>query len=693
MKKKTIFVGVFAALLFIMSFMICSIYDEAKKNTTYLETCIEDEVRSFIIKESKNLDKSYEPLVFKEGFSDRGKKEIEDTFTYQINTNYQGSEKLYNDENFDYWIKNTKTGTISTNQSSKKIPDFKKDSLLYMHIVFDEDGNITVKDRINMKNFNFLNDSSYSLNTYETLDDGTEIYTEADLQSPKNIEVYFRVPEKPVLNSGYIASRYYSYEGSGTFVVAALLVSSAILALFLLCYPIRVVKEVQPFKSTSHIKGEIAFFVFFFAITFGFASVVLVTGYSISGVLKMILEKYGFGYIPNLVTIINMVVWILNLIVISMALFYIKYIFACGFIRYLKEDTLIGMFVMKLKNSINAISDIDMKKSMDRWFFKITFINFIAIIVCGVLWGVAFIPALIYSVVIFLWMKKKYEAIQVDYLNLQGAAHSLANGNFDVDNNLDVGIFNSLNEEFKNIRFGFEKAVKEETKSQNMKTELITNVSHDLKTPLTGIRNYVELLQQDDLSENTRKEYVGMLQQYSNRLSTLIEDLFEVSKVNSGNIHLDIMELDINALLDQAHAECSERLDEKQLTIIKNSDTSIMVELDGGKTFRIFENLFTNIAKYALSSTRVYVDIVENKETVEIQFKNVSEEPLNFNTEEIVERFVRGDKSRHTSGSGLGLAIVKSFTEAQDGSFKIETDGDLFKAIVILPKHVDKKEA
>ena len=201
------------------------------------------------------------------------------------------------------------------------------------------------------------------------------------------------------------------------------------------------------------------------------------------------------------------------------------------------------------------------------------------------------------------------------------------------------------------------------------------------------------MLQQDDLSENTRKEYVGILQQYSNRLSTLIEDLFEVSKVNSGNIHLDIMELDINALLDQAHAECSERLDEKQLTIIKNSDTSIMVELDGGKTFRIFENLFTNIAKYALSSTRVYVDIVENKETVEIQFKNVSEEPLNFNTEEIVERFVRGDKSRHTSGSGLGLAIVKSFTEAQDGSFKIETDGDLFKAIVILPKHVDKKEA
>lgn len=692
MKKKTIFAGVFAALLFVMSFMICSIYDEVKQNTAYLESSIDDDVRSFIIKESKKLDKSYEPLVFEEGSSELGKKEIEESFTSQINGDYQGYLSLYNDENFDYWIKNTKTGEISTNQSSKDVPDFKKNSLLYMHIVFDEDGNYSVKDRINMADFNFLNDSSYSLNSYETLDDGTEIYTEATLQSPKNIEVYFRVPEKPVLNSGYVALRYYSYEGAGNFVFISLIVSSIILALFLLCYPIRIVKEVQPFKSTSHIKGEIAFFVFTFAISFGAVCVVTVTGYSINGMMEMFLEKYGFGYRPNLVTIINMVVWILNLIVISMALFYIKYIFACGFVRYLKEDTLIGMLFMKLKNSVDMISNVDMKTPMDKWFFKITFVNFIAIIVCAVLWGAAFIPALIYSIAIFIWMKKKYEAIQVDYLNLQGAAHSLANGNFDVDNDLDVGIFNSLNDEFKNIRSGFEKAVKEETKSQNMKTELITNVSHDLKTPLTGIRNYVELLQQENLDEPTKKEYVGMLQQYTNRLSTLIEDLYEVSKVNSGNIHLDIMELDMNTLLEQAQAECSECLDEKQLTILKNSSAPIMVELDGGKTFRIFENLFTNIAKYAMPSTRVYVDIVEKEEKVEIQFKNVSEEQLNFNTEEIVERFVRGDKSRHTSGSGLGLAIVKSFTEAQNGNFKIETDGDLFKAIVVLPKHVEKTE-
>ena len=140
MKKKTIFAGVFAALLFVMSFMICSIYDEVKQNTAYLESSIDDDVRSFIIKESKKLDKSYEPLVFEEGSSELGKKEIEESFTSQINGDYQGYLSLYNDENFDYWIKNTKTGEISTNQSSKDVPDFKKNSfcLLYTSDAADE---------------------------------------------------------------------------------------------------------------------------------------------------------------------------------------------------------------------------------------------------------------------------------------------------------------------------------------------------------------------------------------------------------------------------------------------------------------------------------------------------------------------------------------------------------------------------
>ncbi len=285
------------------------------------------------------------------------------------------------------------------------------------------------------------------------------------------------------------------------------------------------------------------------------------------------------------------------------------------------------------------------------------------------------------------WVKDKVLKVQDDYDKLLTATKELSKGNFDVEIDGDLGIFNALNDEFKNIRIGFETAVKEETKSQNMKNELVSNVSHDLKTPLTCIKNYIVLLQDDNLPIETRHEYLDNLNQYSNRLTNLIEDLFEVSKVNSGNIKLNLMELNIVALIEQAHAECSEILDAHQLTVITNyPHNDIILKLDGDKTYRIFENLFTNISKYALFNSRVYVDLTEETEDITIIFKNISQEQMNFSPQEITERFVRGDKSRHESGSGLGLAIAKSFVEAQGGTFNIAIDGDLFKAIITFKK-------
>ena len=277
--------------------------------------------------------------------------------------------------------------------------------------------------------------------------------------------------------------------------------------------------------------------------------------------------------------------------------------------------------------------------------------------------------------------------IQNDYNQLLDATHQLGQDNFQVDIDSDLGIFNSLKDEFNNIKVGFKKAVEEETKSQNMKNELISNVSHDLKTPLTCIKNYIVLLQDDTLSSNTRQEYINSLNQYVNRLTSLIEDLFEVSKANSGNIKLNLINLNIVALLEQTFTENKEVLESKNLTTIKNyANNEIKLNLDGDKTYRIFENLFTNISKYAMANSRVYLEIKETDDEVIIEFKNISATQMNFSAEEIVERFVRGDKSRHEAGSGLGLAIAKSFTEIQNGKFEIEIDGDLFKVIITFKK-------
>ena len=224
------------------------------------------------------------------------------------------------------------------------------------------------------------------------------------------------------------------------------------------------------------------------------------------------------------------------------------------------------------------------------------------------------------------------------------------------------------------LKFALEKAVKEEVKSQRMKTELISNVSHDLKTPLTSIITYVDLLKNNNLSSDDRQHYLDILERNSLRLKNLIEDLFEVSKANSGDVKLNLVDIDIISLIKQSQLECQDNLDEKSLSMKWNSsEEKIICHLDSSKTYRIFENLFMNISKYALPHTRVYIDIHDHDE-------------MTFNENEIVERFVQGDKSRNTHGSGLGLAIVKSFTEIQGGQFHVELDGDLFKTIVIFPK-------
>ena len=236
-------------------------------------------------------------------------------------------------------------------------------------------------------------------------------------------------------------------------------------------------------------------------------------------------------------------------------------------------------------------------------------------------------------------------------------------------------IVKDINEIGKTINI----AVEERLKSERMKNELITNVSHDLKTPLTAIINYISLMKKEDIQPKHLKDYVQVLDKRSQRLKILIEDLFEASKIGSNNIELNLEENDINQLLTQTLVEMEDYINESKLDFIVNTpDKEVYILADGKKTFRVFENIISNILKYSLEKTRVYIDLVESDKKVHISFKNISKHQLNFDPDEITERFTRGDLSRNTEGSGLGLAIAKGLVQAQGGDLRVDIIGDLF---------------
>ena len=285
--------------------------------------------------------------------------------------------------------------------------------------------------------------------------------------------------------------------------------------------------------------------------------------------------------------------------------------------------------------------------------------------------------------------KKLLSKVSNDYQILLQSAHHLSQGEFNDKINQDLGLFNSLKDELNCINDGFKDAVSKEVASQKMKTELISNVSHDLKTPLTSIISYIDLLKNEDLSKEQQDEYIDILDRNTKRLKTLIEDLFEVSKVNSGNIQLNPIDLDIHALLQQVLFEYQEQFEHHHLNLKNDYENKkIICHLDSEKTYRVLENLCQNICKYALEQTRVYLQIVETNQQVIVVFKNISAHEIS-NSDDLTERFVQGDTSRKSEGSGLGLAICKSFVEVQGGTFEVNVDGDLFKTTIIFPKKIE----
>lgn len=255
-------------------------------------------------------------------------------------------------------------------------------------------------------------------------------------------------------------------------------------------------------------------------------------------------------------------------------------------------------------------------------------------------------------------------------------------------NNTDI--YGKLANDINSIKEGLRTAVNNELKSQRLKTELISNVSHDIRTPLTSIITYIDLLKKEDLKSSDKEKYLNVLEQKSLRLKTLTDDLFEASKASSGNIPVNFEKIDVASLLTQGMGELDNKIASSGLDFKFNyPQEKIFIKADGKLLWRVIENLMYNVFKYSLKNSRVYIDIIDLDNSASIIIKNISSHELNIDSNELMERFVRGDESRNSEGSGLGLSIAKSLIELQYGKFDIEIDGDLFKAIITIPKYVE----
>lgn len=693
-KKKRVFVLGLVALLSVISIgmiLLCrNIQSENQGTQTVDVSAVSREMLLFMLDQTRVVNKDYSVLSLGEDVPYSIRSELEYVMEEELLT---ARADFINSPNFAYRITNTATGEKTEGGDTSL---FVKDHQMYSTFTYDADGNVTSTGDYVSTDFTYM--SAYQLlknsisistsNARETY----EIYgksipkSQIQLRVPQNLKAEFAIPQNLTENNDiiwYNTGNLVHGEMSGRFLAVTCCMMVFFIGLYILFYPVSVEQEVNPFAFMRKIKAEIKWVFLGTVLCLAYIGMAFLGVYTMTGELQTALQMLGIPYAELVPVVLQFIGMMLTGLFTAMGIFEIKYMLTSGFCRYWKEDSLIGSICGNVKRRFEKLSEVDLSDKTDTVLLKYVLIQMVIVGVIACFWSFGIVLSVLYSVLLFFYIRKKLKKVQMDYQVLLKEAHRLADGRFDEELTQDVGIFNALGDELKNVRIGFEKAVSEEIKSQNMKTELISNVSHDLKTPLTGIKNYAELLGQDNVSGQDKQVYLENLQHYIDRLNNLIEDLFEVSKVNSGNIELNPVELNVVALIQQAQAETEDLLKQKNLTVILDApENGIVQALDGDKTYRIFENLFTNIAKYTLPGTRVYVSATAQPEYTEIVFKNISEAQMNFTPEEIVERFVRGDKSRHESGSGIGLAIVKSFTEVQNGTFSIEIDGDLFKAVV-----------
>ena len=608
-----------------------------------------------------------------------------------------------NDANLKYYYYNTinnKTNTtlnenVKFENNNIDLSEVNKDKYQFYAVVnFDNNGNLSVgeiiggdkerlKSNIEGALIDIRNEYDISNSDYE------EGYYNIDIKPIKNMTFVYAVP-KTITSYDNIRwgienadiSIYESMGAGGAFIIAG------IVALIALIFPIKKAKSTILFRKISKIPFEVWIIIIGLAI----AALGPLAGQLIKATLNGDLQVIFVEIIPSLIIperiiwIFNFIIWLLSYSAVFFFVLVIKYVFNVGVIDYIKERTIFGMVIMLcvriIKRTLDEITKVDLREKNNKLIIKLLAINAVILLIITSIWFFGIPVVILYSVILFFIIRKYVDKISEKYSKLREATSKIAKGNLDVKIEEDLGLFEPFKNDLEKIQDGFKKAVDEEVKS-----DLISNVSHDLKTPLTAIITYADLLKDENLSEEKRKQYIETLDRKAQRLQVLIEDLFEMSKATSGNITLNIENIDVIALMKQTLLELEDKLEEANLSVRKNMpEGKVILPLDSQRTFRVFENLIINITKYAMPNTRVFIDIIENEDDVAIIMKNMAAEEITFNVDTIAERFVRGDESRNTEGSGLGLAIAKSFVELQGGTFNISVDGDLFKVKIVFVK-------
>ncbi|MCH1965254.1 HAMP domain-containing sensor histidine kinase [Paraclostridium sordellii] len=593
---------------------------------------------------------------------DKMVKVISDSYDYEKES---AKNRLSEFKEIKFFVKNNSTGKVYTNTNYKTNEDFRKNQNDYCNLEIDLSNSKSTYTKI-------IDKKRLSSSVYANPFWGMQVNSDSisiSISIPKDMNDY----DQFGLKSYQDDFKYYSNHIDTLFKV---LISSGIISIISLIACIKIKgKLINKDGILLKIYRRIPIEIYIVGISILLFSLILDFDYIVSIIAKFIAS--------TLLTI-----WII----------YFKNLDK-------KKDLITNSITYNVcRFIINIIKNIIKYKNKLPLVKRLILVELIIVIIAGIIFMFLYTTEYWYNPLFMLIAISGYITLslviitgiilnKVDYLDkIIKGTKEIKNGN--INHKIEVNGKDTLAifaQDINNLSEGLENAIDEKFRSERMKAELITNVSHDLKTPLTSIINYVDLIKKEEhIEPEYLKDYINILDNKSKRLKVLIEDLFEASKASSGNIELNIEKLDLNQLLRQSIGENEEKISKANLDLKVNlPKEQIYTNCDGKRMYRVFENLLINISKYSLHNTRVYIDMKLEEEKVYISFKNISAYELNFEADEIIERFKRGDLARNTEGSGLGLAIARDLVELQGGDFDIQIDGDLFKVNVVFNK-IDK---